>query len=349
MVSSYIIFGAFCMASIIYKLKIQILEKKVTFTKMDSINIKGIAALCIMLSHYALWIESYFHIKLPPIFLLVKQLGGIGVLIFFFLSGYGIYMSSNEKTNLMWLIKRVGKVYFPYLFMKLIIVFINYCLIGRDKFILKNICKEITGIDFSDWFIWVIILQYIIYWISCCICSHKRLIVDFFLNLILMSVFIIMKLPSRWYNGLLLFWFGCLMAKYQKKVIALLGEYYYLKILLFLVVFLSLSIFYIFFNGGVLAECFKLLSGMVLGIILMAIFMRLSVYSPALDWIGNRSLFIYIIHINLWGIICHAVDNVILVLPLAISMAFLLTAICYTGYGFFSKICRRKKRTICRN
>lgn len=181
MISTYVIFFGFSIVSIIYKLKVRTQEKNAALTKMDSLAVRGIAALSVMLSHYALWMESYFYMELPVVFSLLKQLGGIGVLLFFFLSGYGIYLSSDGKTNnLMWLIKRVGKVWFPYLSMKLVIEIIKYCVIGWNQFLLGDFCREITGFDFSDWFIWVIILQYVIFWIAGRISLNKRLTGIFF-------------------------------------------------------------------------------------------------------------------------------------------------------------------------
>lgn len=333
MISSYVIFLAFSIVSIIYKLKVQTTEKYSAFTKMDSLTIRGVAALYVMLSHYALWMESYFHIELPVIFSFLKQLGGIGVLLFFFLSGYGIYISSfDEKNDLMWLIKRVGKVWFPYLFMKFVIEIINYSVIGWDQFFIGDFLKEITGIDFSDWFIWVIILQYVIFWIGGKISLNIRLTGIFFQSLILMAAFIYLKLATRWYNGLLLFWFGCFVAKYQEKIIRFLKENYNIKLGLFLIGFMGFSIIYTLLKGSVLTECLKIVSGMILGIILITIFRKLSFQSPILAWIGKRSLFIYIIHVNLWGIIYHEVENMNFVLPLAVGSAFLVTEICYEGY-----------------
>lgn len=349
MISSYVIFLAFSIVSVIYKLKVQTTEKNSALTKMDSLTIRGAAALCVMLSHYALWMESYFHIEIPVIFSFLKQLGGIGVLLFFFLSGYGIYLSSSDgKNDLMWLIKRVGKVGFPYLFMKLVIEIINYGVIGWDQFFIGDFLKEITGVDFSDWFIWVIILQYVIFWIAGKISLNKRLTVTFLLSLMLMTSFIFLKLAPRWYNGLLLFWFGCFVAKYQEKIIRFLKQNYHYNLCLLLIGFMGLSILYIFLKGSVLTECFKIVSGMILGIILITILMKFSFQSPILAWIGKRSLFIYIIHVNLWGIICHEVENMNFILPLAVGSAFLVTEICYEGYESLGRIKKGSKR-ICRS
>lgn len=343
MISTYVIFLAFSIVSIIYKLKVRTQEKNTALTKMDSLAVRGIAALSVMLSHYALWMESYFHMKLPVAFSLLKQLGGIGVLLFFFLSGYGIYLSSDGKKNdLMWLIKRVGKVYLPYLFMKLVIEIIKYYVIGWNQFLLGDFCKEITGFDFSDWFIWVIILQYVIFWIAGRISPNRRLTGIFLWSLILMATFIFLKLAPRWYNGLLLFWFGCFVAKYQEKIIRFLKESYCIKLGLLLIGFMGISILYILLKGSVITECFKIVSGMILGIILITILMKFSFQSPVLVWIGKRSLFIYIIHVNLWGIICHEVENMNFILPLAVGSAFLVTEICYEGYESLGRIQKRK-------
>lgn len=334
MIGSYMIFLIFSIVSLLYKIQWQKQAKGTLLTKADSAAVKGMAALCVMLAHYALWMESYFHRKLSIVFLIPKQLGGIGVLLFFFLSGYGIYFSSiKNDMNFKWLVRKVLNVYIPYFFMKLVLEIINYCVVPVDNFSLLSFCKTIIGLDFSDWFIFVIILQYIVFGIAWKIAEKKRITVTFWLSVVLMVLFILLGAAPRWYNGLLLFWFGCIVAKYEKKIMISLSRNYWMKLCVLLAGFIVTSVLYLFLKGSIMLESIKIISGMFLGIILIAVLMKISFQSPILSWIGKRSLFIYIIHVNLWSILCNRVEDGNVVLPLAICTSFLVSELCYEGYS----------------
>lgn len=334
MIGTYIIFFVFCIVSLFYKIQWQKQVKDTLLTKADSVAVKGMAALCVMLAHYASWMEGYFHRKLSIVFLIFKQLGGIGVLLFFFLSGYGIYFSSIKKDmNFKWLVRKVCNVYIPYFFMKLVLEIINYFVVPKGSFSLLIFFKTIIGLDFGDWFIFVIILQYIIFGIAWKIAEKKRITVTFWLSIVLMAFFIWKGAAPRWYNGLLLFWFGCIVAKYEKKIMVSLKRNYWMKLCVLLTGFIATSVLYLFSKGIIILESIKIISGMLLGIILIAVLMKISFKSPVLAWIGKRSLYIYIIHVNLWSILCNRVTDGNVVLPLAICTSFLVSEMCYEGYS----------------
>ena len=173
---------------------------------------------------------------------------------------------------------------------------------------------------------------------------EKRIIGTFVLSLALMAVFMTLKLAPRWYNGLLLFWFGCVAAKYQKKILSFLKRKYYLQLCLSIIGIMLGAVLYTLLKGKAWAECFKIISGIFLAVFLMVFFIKMSTQSSVLFWIGKRSLFIYIIHVNLWGIIFRSVGDVNIAVPVSICMAFLITEVCYRGYQYFSRLYEESKR-----
>ena len=324
------------------------IEDEVIFTRKDSALIKGIAALFIMTAHYTIWMQSYFQIRdFLPIKLL-KQLGGIGVLLFFFLSGYGIFFSSyGKRANFAWLIKKIGNVYFPYVFMKLILEIINISVLGWDRFSMVNSLKEITGVNLSDWFVVVIILQYILFYLAWKISDKRKISITFILSVVLMSFFICFGLAARCYNGLLLFWFGLCVGAWQQKIAEYFKEQFLLKLALLSAMFFVLSVLYLLLKGALAVELLKILSGMVLGLLFALIFLKFHIKSALLRWIGNRSLYCYIIHINLWAVsVALFADFGYFMLLLSVLTVFVLVQLCYKGYELLGAAIMRSVQNI---
>ena len=270
-------------------------KETVAFNMEQSTIIKGIAALCVVLAHYSLWLDKYVPYQDLLILYPFKQLGGIGVLIFFFLSGYGIYLSScKQECSFKWLIKRVTNVWFPYIFMKLILETLYYLVNGLADFSILDSIKEILGLNLSDWFVVVILLQYMIFWLAWTLVPQRRIFFTFVLSIVMMVLFVICEMEARWYNGLLLFWFGLLVAKEQKVIIAFLNRNYILKTIVSAIGFVIMSILYVVCKGNLWAELIKICSGMILCIFIILICIQVNVTSSILRWLGNRSLYVYI-------------------------------------------------------
>lgn len=154
----------------------------------DSLAIKGIAALLIVFAHsYSLLLNKGYSIGIGKVWLLT---GGIGVCLFFFLSGYGLNISNGvEKKNYIW--RRIKGVLVPYLILELIF------------FIGETPCSDSNVFEFfqyligswdSSWFVIEIFLIYIGYYICFLLFGRKKLNISMlFFNMGIGLIFIFLK------------------------------------------------------------------------------------------------------------------------------------------------------------
>ena len=83
---------SFIIFPIMILLKIQVEERNDILSKCDSDSLKGIAAMCIVFAHFYDFLLKRTDIGLGRLWL---NMGGVGVCIFFFLSGYGLNKSMS--------------------------------------------------------------------------------------------------------------------------------------------------------------------------------------------------------------------------------------------------------------
>jgi peptidoglycan/LPS O-acetylase OafA/YrhL len=108
------------------------------FNKDDTLYLRGVAALLVLLSHYYYYIEGIGG-SLWKIDKSWSFTGGIGVCVFFFISGYSIEKSNQGKEmTLGFLKKRLFSTYVPLVIMRVSFAVINslYQYTDRDDSIL---------------------------------------------------------------------------------------------------------------------------------------------------------------------------------------------------------------------
>lgn len=258
----------------------------------DSLAIKGIAALLIVFAHsYSLLLNKGYSIGIGKVWLLT---GGIGVCLFFFLSGYGLNISNGvEKKNYIW--RRIKGVLVPYLILELIF------------FIGETPCSDSNVFEFfqyligswdSSWFVIEIFLIYIGYYICFLLFGRKKLNISMlFFNMGIGLIFIFLKLEPKWYNGHLLFSVGMYMADYNVQIVNYLRKKnWWFNNVVGAIIYLSFSIIFIANKEIVWLNIFKVLSGVCMCFILVNIMLCYRFQSKQLLWIGKNSLLIYIIH-----------------------------------------------------
>lgn len=266
--------------------------------KQDSDTIKGIATSFVILAHLTIYLKNTGggHFKALDIF---NVMGGMGVLLFFFVSGYGLYKGySCKKIGVQFWKKRIINVYIPCI----IIQFVFYIC---ETVITQKFDIGVLTINslFGAWFIDVILIQYFIFFITWIIAggSHKKWIVSsFLLSVVVAFIFWIRVFNPRWYNGLMLFPFGMLIAYLEKKIIPPIQK----KWLIFFIVTIILSgisgiVFTLFKGTTGWINVVKTFSGMCLSILTCIIFMKVKFNSKIMQYIGKRSLYFYLVHLNL--------------------------------------------------
>ena len=124
--------------------------------------LKGIATIFIIISHLIGYIGET---------VLASPLGGIGVAMFLFLSGYGLQESYKKNTlNNFWR-KKILRIFIPYT------IFITLkSIIYYKTFSFKEYIMDIFFIDSSYWYISYLIKCYVLFYISCLLNKYKLII-----------------------------------------------------------------------------------------------------------------------------------------------------------------------------
>lgn len=192
-----------------------IMKRDVLLDKDDTDVWKGIAACLIILAHLIIPMKD----ELSGISLglhIYRVTGGMGVLIFFFISGYGVYKAYGEKLGIGFWHRRLRSTYLP----SVVIQFIS-CLIVMWQDNNFNVKWLLFYSFLGAWFIVAIMIQYFIFYISWKMAKEKRgklIIFGFIGSAIAAAIFYVGGFNPRWYNGLFLFPFGMLVGYSEGKI-----------------------------------------------------------------------------------------------------------------------------------
>ena len=296
-------------------------------TKDDSAAMRGIAALFVVFAHYLYYLNEHGINRMGPA-KLMQWCGGLGVCVFFFASGYGLWMSYQNKG--------VDRSYLYNRFKNLIPVIIILRLIfGLTSGITRKgalyFLLYIFNLKEPLWFVSEIVLVYIIYYVAMKI-SKKHSIKLVSCMLVIMSIiFYLLGFEARWYNANLVFAAGLLSAKYRKNLLDFFKKQYFLKLSSLIILFGICAIGFSTFKGDVWANILKLIAGAIFSICIFCILMKLRIHSRLLLIIGRSSLQIYIIHLGVRDIWAGAFGENYLLLQFigGIITSVILTVIYY--------------------
>ncbi|NJE31526.1 acyltransferase [Lactobacillus agilis] len=144
------------------------MSRGVLITKEETLLLKGIAILMVVIEHFGQIVGLGF----------LNPLGPIGVFLFLFLSGYGLTRSYQKSGRDRYFIKKLQKVYVPYIFT--VCVFTLWVLIIGKKTDLPLFIMELLLIKLPQGSYWYLVLMF--YWYICFyfltfIISNKRYLV----------------------------------------------------------------------------------------------------------------------------------------------------------------------------
>lgn len=297
----------------------------VLLEKEDTNAIKGIAASFIVLMHLTNNLEPDSTI-IKLLMQLFSVTGGMGVLLFFFVSGYGIYKGyAHKPPSVSFLYKRVLNIYLPCVFVQLVFRLLEVW--QQQRFDLKEILFKSLA---EAWFIYVILIQYLIFYISWQLSKNRQnamLIFSFIFSLIAAVVFYLCSLNARWYNGLLLFPIGMSIAHNEDGLILLMRRHWFLNMFVYAALFILFGGIFTYWKGGsVVADILKVLSGTFMSLLVCTIYTRLRLDSGIMQYIGKRSLFYYLVHLGLREVVTgfegvDVVKTFYIVLPMTIIIA----------------------------
>ena len=194
-------------------------------------GLKGFLALGIVFHHLTHWVTTGEE------FSNFGYMGTYIVSVFFFLSGYGLYVQNERKENYLdnFLVKRLSRILIPFIFISSIYLIyrsINGQALTTSFFM--NLFKKGSTVIYNGWFVDIIILMYVFFYISFKIFSNRT--VAILVNILLIGGYIILAIKLGygfwWYNSSLPFALGLIWAKYNKKIDKMLNDYYFVGIIL---------------------------------------------------------------------------------------------------------------------
>ena len=184
-------------------IKLKVAKKRQIFGDYLSLEnttaLRGALAIIIILHHMSERIQN------TKIFLILMHSGYLVVSVFFFLSGVGLIASIKKGSAYLhkFLTHRVLYFLIVYLFVTVLYI-IEKILTGKItsiNYILKSFVS-FNPIASNSWYMIVLILYYLIFWISFKIfksSNQKAIIAVFLFQIALTIIFVLCGAPSIWY------------------------------------------------------------------------------------------------------------------------------------------------------
>ena len=304
------------------------------FRREDTYSLRGICMIMIIIHHLFQYTRHYYNINYPNFFSFILQsLGFLSTGVFFFLSGYGMYKSLEKqgKVTAKYIFRHIKKLYAPFLFILFLTILYDSSINGFDftSYIVSLFSMDLLHYN-NLWFLKVITLLYLfVMLVSLFFISMRIRVLIVFGGVTLYSIVAaILGLGTWWYNSILCFPLGMLLALNYHKIQTETKKINNHNILIsFLVVFLiSIILLYVFRN--VLFAIVSSISFSIIAIIFIAYF---SPQSKFLHFVGVNSLIFYISNI----LLCQSY-------VLVSSVVFYVALVIGGGYFNFMAIFRNK-------
>lgn len=303
-------------------------SRTIVLTYNDSMAIRGIATLLVAFAHsYDFLINRGYSVGIGKLWLLT---GGIGVCLFFFLSGYGLNISNGvEKKN--YILRRLKGVLIPFIVLEFIFFIVETPLISINIF---NFFQYLIRNWNSSWFVLEILLIYIGYYICYLIFGRKRLNNSMLIfNIGIGFLFIILQLDPKWYNGHLLFSVGMYIADYNSQIIKYMtNKNWWFNNIIGTSFYCIFAILFVLNKEILWANLFKIISGICICFVIINTMLHYKFKSKQLVWIGKNSLLIYIIHGHILQIMQarNSLNNACILFIIGLLITFCIVII-YNG------------------
>ena len=273
-------------------------------SKEDGLPFRGIAALIVLLHHLSLSTE---HGMLMPLFPLFGA-GGLGVALFFFLSGYGLqkqYLQHGKVYRQNFLKRRFPSILIPFALFT-VLYWLVYCSLGKVYTIHDIIADIRIGIPFVaySWYLIAILFFYLLFWISMNIFreqnNHWMPIVACGWYLIYALICIKLKFLIFWYDTAHLLPVGMFFAVHEEKFLsALNNKVLYTVLAITAIVSWLLTTYCYSYIWPISIQAYYIISLLrVFFFTVMVILLRLKIRTdnPVLRYLGKISLEVYLIH-----------------------------------------------------
>ncbi len=288
----YVFFFIATALIVLFGIKIRKEKKNELLDKEESNYIKGVAALMVFLAHTQDFLASngLNDRMLYPF----SFLGGIGVLLFFFLSGYGIYRGyANSIPTFKYWKNRITKVIIPACSISLIsCLFIMLIREGRFSFL-----QWIKEAIICQWYIDILLVEYAIFFISWLIARKNKivlLVISALFNILLGTILYFAGFEARWYNGMMLFPVGMFFAYVESKKVFDSRIIRIITMMMSFVMFMMTGIAFLKLKGLIMGDILKSVFGLCFAVFIVMTISFIVVGNKVIKWIGERSLYIYL-------------------------------------------------------
>ncbi len=245
------------------------------------IPLRGILAVEIVLGH------TYGHLENNSLLYFNNRIGVWVVGIFFFLSGYGLNYSFHRKKDYLegFLVKRVGRILFPFV----IVCIVNYFL---------GLCGSLLDCMFQDWFVVEMTLIYCIWYFVYRYLPEKYAVPVFaFLVLALNVLGTYYGTGSRWYGSTACFLLGISFEKNEKTIFSYCRAGYGKKVGICVAFFVLGGISFVLSENNLFANTLTInVTCILLCIIVYLFMMKIKTGNALTHFLGCISWQIYVSH-----------------------------------------------------
>lgn len=257
--------------------------------KTRLLPIRGILCVLIVLHH----VYREFPDIFPKLFYIYNNIGFWIVSLFFFFSGYGLAVSNDRKEKYLsvgFLKGKFCKILLPSLL--IFVIYISaYSLEGN--FSLKGwwlLTSNGQCIPSSHWFIYVLFVQYFLFYVCYKFKSRYSLYFYTLCTLILMLLLYVIDFPSIWYKSTIFMPLGIVYYNRKNKDI-------YKKIILVVICLLCMFIYGLQNHDIVLEKAFGNIFLSIVVIVMFLLFSKHYVIKNKLwNFFGKNSMYIYMFH-----------------------------------------------------
>lgn len=282
---------------VLYKSKFQVKGTSDYLNIENTTSVKGIFILIVFFSHFNGYVKlnGAFDDIYKSIFSIIGQ---AMVAMFMFYSGYGIMESAKKKGD-----SYVSQIPFKRILATLfrfdcaVILFLIIGLVLSEPMTVKQVLLSFIGwesIGNSNWYIFVILVLYLLAYISFKICKTKKLLISAFfmaaatVALMLVTVAFNIK-PLYWYDTVLCFVVGMFYSLWKEHIVKIINH----NIIIWSIVLIfSFGAFYISRRIG---SVFHIPANIFFTIGFVVLTMRVTFNNKILNWCGKHLFEIYIL------------------------------------------------------
>ena len=269
-------------------------------------SIKGIAALMVVISHIMaanIWISEKF-VGGGHTARIIGIWGGLGVSLFFVLSGYGCAFSvkkveKNPSTALKWFLAHSIRIILYYAGCFSIVICVSA--FASDKLNPAHIIFDFMTLTIpgtTTWYLKIQLLFYLIIAVSIILDEEKRGILIAILALTYAVIANIIGLPDYWWKTAMCFPAGFIIAQKSTVFVDLLNRR---KAVILLTIFAGVSYLGILIDGKYIFPL-QIVLWVVLSVSIILLVQKFEFTNQLFACIGKYSLEIYLIHIGLVNI-----------------------------------------------